>query len=120
MQIRELDLKELYPIYDLVAQLYTEMSYQEFEDIIYEMRHMEYKMLGIFERGDLVSFAGVCIHTNLRYKRHLMVYEFVTSNKYEKEKYDALMHEYLRDFAKMAMCERIVYASYADDAVIAL
>ena len=37
MQIRELDLKELYMVYETVSQLRTELSYQEFEDLIYDI-----------------------------------------------------------------------------------
>lgn len=109
MQIRELDLKELYTVYDVLVQLHTEVSYKEFEDLVYDMRHMEYKMIGIMEGEELISYAGVCVHTTFKNKRHLKVYDFITSNKYTKEKYDAVMREYLEDYAKMAMCERVLY-----------
>lgn len=111
MQIRELSLRELLMAYEVVSQLRTSLSYKEFEDLIYEMRSMEYKMLGIMERDKLVTYAGVAVQTNLYHKRHLFVFDLVTDNKYRSKKYGKMMLEYLYDYAKMAMCENIVLSS---------
>jgi len=111
MQIRELDLKELYSVYDVVSQLRTELTYKEFEDLIYDMRHMEYKMIGIMEREELVCYAGVAVQTNLYHKRHLYVFDLVTDEKYTKQGYGVMMLEYLKDYAKMGMCKNIVLSS---------
>lgn len=111
MQVRELDLKELYAVYDVVKQLRTELSYKEFEDLIYDMRHMEYKMLGIMDGENLITFAGVAIQTNLYHKRHLYVFDLVTDAKFRSLKYGEMMLEYLVDYAKVGMCENIVLSS---------
>ncbi|MBW6488135.1 GNAT family N-acetyltransferase [Sulfurimonas sp.] len=111
MQIRELDLKELLSAYDLVSQLRTTLSYDEFEDLIYEMRSMEYKMFGIVDGEKLITYAGVAIQTNLYHKRHLFVFDLVTDGKYRSNGYGEMMLGYLRDFAKMGMCENIVLSS---------
>lgn len=109
MQIRELDLKELYTAYEVVSELYENLSYNEFEDLIYEMRYMEYKMIGIFEREALISYAGVAVLTTLKEKRHLRVFDFVTSKKQDVQKYDAILKEYLQDYARVAMCDKVLY-----------
>jgi GNAT superfamily N-acetyltransferase len=111
MQIRELDLKELYSAYDVVKQLRTALSYDEFEDLIYEMRHIEYKMFGIMDAEVLLTYAGVAVQTNLYHKRHLYVFDLVTDAKYINKGYGEMMLEYLRDYAKTAMCENIVLSS---------
>lgn len=111
MQIRELDLKELDIVYDVVKQLRSELSYKEFEDLIYDMRHIEYKMIGIIDCDVLVSYAGVGVQTNLYHKRHLFVYDLVTDQKYRNKGYAKMMLEYLEDYAKVAMCENIVLSS---------
>lgn len=111
MQIRELTLKELYEIYDVIKEL-RDLDYDEFEDLIYEMRE-SYKMLGVLERGELVSFAGCAVQTSLEHKRHLYVYDFVTRKGYDKEKYDAALESYLKDYAKIMMCKEILFASDA-------
>lgn len=111
MQIRELDLKELYTAYGVLSQLRPELSYDEFEDLIYDMRHMEYKMFGIMEGEELITYAGVAIQTNLYHKRHLFVFDLVTDEKYRNKKYGDMMLDYLHDYAKMGMCENIVLSS---------
>ncbi|MCF6330656.1 MAG: GNAT family N-acetyltransferase [Sulfurimonas sp.] len=111
MQIRELNLKELDIVYELISQLRTELSYKEFEDLIYEMRHMEYKMIGIFEDKKLITYAGVAIQTNLYHKRHLYVYDLVTDSALRAQGYGKMMLDYLVDYSKVAMCESIVLSS---------
>ena len=111
MLIREMDLKELYEAYELIKQLREELSYEEFEDLVYDMRHMEYKMFGLFERGELVTLAGVAIQTNLYHKRHLYVFDFVTDEKQRFLGYAKLMLVFLQDYAKTAMCENLVLSS---------
>lgn len=111
MQIRELDLRELLMAYEVVSQLRTTLTYDEFEDLIYEMRKSEYKMIGIIDKEMLITYAGVAIQTNLYHKRHLYVFDLVTDEKHRGEKYGAMMLEYLNDYAKMGMCENIVLSS---------
>ena len=111
MQIRELDLKELQTVYEVISQLRTELSYKEFEDLIYDMRHMEYKMIGIMDREELICYAGVAVQTNLYHKRHLYVFDLVTDEKYRAKGYGKMMLDYLVDYAKMGMCENIVLSS---------
>lgn len=111
MQIRELNLKELDIAYEILSQLRTELSYKEFEDLIYEMRHMEYKMIGIFENEKLITYAGVAIQTNLYHKRHLYVYDLVTDSALRTKGYAKMMLDYLVDFSRVAMCENIVLSS---------
>ncbi len=111
MQIRELDLKELYSVYDVLSQLRTDLSYKEFEDLIYDMRHMEYKMLGIVDKEELITYAGVAVQTNLYHRRHLYVFDLVTDEKHQDKGYGKMMLDYLVDYAKMGMCENIVLSS---------
>lgn len=111
MQIRELDLKELVTVFEVLSQLRRELDYDEFEDLIYEMRSMEYKMLGVMDGETLITYAGVAIQTNLYHKRHLFVFDLVTDEKYRGRGYGKVMLEYLEDFARIAMCENIVLSS---------
>ena len=111
MQIRELTLKELDIAWDVVKELRDALDYKEFEDLIYEMRDINYTMIGIFEKDELITYAGVNVTTNLYHKRHLFVYELVTLKRYRSQGYGKLMLEYLHDYAKMAACENLVLSS---------
>lgn len=111
MQIRELDLKELDMAYGVLKQLRGELSYKEFEDLIYDMRHINYTMFGIVEGEELITYAGVAIQTNLYHKRHLYVFDLVSDEKCRKKGYGALMLDFLGDYARASMCESIVLSS---------
>ncbi len=108
MQIRELNLKELQTAWEVLSQLRTDIDYNEFEDLVYDMRESNYIMIGIFEKEELVTYAGVGISTNLSYKRHLFVHELVTDTKYRLQGYAKMMLAYLNDYAKVGACENIV------------
>ncbi len=111
MQIRELNLKELQMAYEVLFELRTTLSYNEFEDLIYEMRSMEYKMFGIMDGEKLITYAGVAIQTNLYDKRHLFIFDLVTCKDYKDKGYGSMMLQYLNDYAKMGMCKNIVLSS---------
>jgi ribosomal protein S18 acetylase RimI-like enzyme len=110
MQIRQMSLKELDIIFNIVKQLRVELSYNEFEDLVYDMRD-DYIMIGILEKDTLVCYAGVSIMTNLYYKRHLFIHEFIVDKNYKNSNYAKEMILYLKDYAKMAMCKNIVLFS---------
>jgi len=111
MQIREMSLKELDVAYEVLKQLRCDLSFKEFDDLIYDMRHMEYKMIGLFEREKLITYAGVAVQTNLYHKRHLYVFDLGSDKAYRQKKYGENMLEYLESYAKTAMCENIVLSS---------
>ena len=109
MQIREITLKELDIVYEVVQELHPLLLYKEFEDLIYDMRHINYQMFGVFEKDELITYTGVAILTTLKDARHLKVFDFITSSKYDKIKYDTIMKEYLIDYAKVGMCKGVKY-----------
>jgi len=111
MQIRELDLKELPEAYEVLSQLREDLTYDEFEDLVYDMRHKDYKMIGVFEGVELVTYAGVYIQTNLYHKRHLFIDDLVTYDTFRSKGYGDAMMEYLLNYAKVAMCKNIVLSS---------
>ena len=111
MQIRELNLKELDIVWEVLSQLRVELEYDEFENLIYEMRVKEYKMFGLFEGGELITYAGAFIQTNLYHKRHLFVDDLVTYQSVRSRGYGKAMLEYLSNYAKVGGCENIVLSS---------
>jgi len=106
-----MNLKELEIIYEVLKELRPALSYKEFEDLIYDMRHMEYTMIGIFESDQLISYAGVAIQTNLYHKRHLYIFDLVTKSSFRSQGYGKMMLEYLHDYARVAACEHLVLSS---------
>lgn len=111
MQIREMSLKELDIVYEVLSQLRPTLSFKEFDDLVYDMKHMDYKMFGIMQRDKLVTFAGVAVQTNFYHKRHLYIFDLVTDEEYRSKNYGKMMLEFLSDYAKTTMCENIVLSS---------
>ncbi len=111
MQIREMTLKELDVVYEVLVQLRPSLSFKEFDDLAYDMREISYKMIGLFERGKLITYAGVAVQTNFYHKRHLYVFDLVTDTEYRSKNYAYEMLDYLEVYAKTAMCENIVLSS---------
>jgi GNAT superfamily N-acetyltransferase len=111
MQIREISLKELESAYELVKELRSELSYDEFEDLVYAMRHQEYKMFGIYESDQLITYAGLSVLINLYHKRHLYIFDLVTTFSYRSQGYGKSMLAYLYDYAKIQNCEHVVLSS---------
>ena len=104
MQIRKLTLKELYEAYELVQICYKELSYERFEDLVYEMRE-NYIMHGVFEQNKLMAFAGVRVCMTLKDGRHIRVHELIAKDKTSKQE----LMSYLDDFAKISMAQKVVY-----------
>jgi GNAT superfamily N-acetyltransferase len=107
MQTREIRLTELFDAYEVVRELRSELSYDEFEDLVYAMRHQEYRMYGLFDSETLITYAGVSVQVNLYWKRHLFVYDLVTRSSHRGSGYGKEMLTYLGDIARMFRCERI-------------
>lgn len=104
MQIRELSLKELDIAYSIITKEYNDLSYNEFEDLIYEMQSENYKMIALLQMGEIKGFVGLKIKTNIRYKRYLEIDDYIVENPNEDE-----ISRYLLDYAKMAACTHIYY-----------
>ncbi len=103
MQIRQLSLKELYDAYEMVQHLY-DISYDEFEDLIYEMKD-NYIMIGIFEKETIFAYAGLEIVTTLKEKRHIRVYEIYA----KEERYLNELKSYIVDYAKISAAKKVIY-----------
>ena len=111
MQIREMSLQELDLAYPLVKELRSALSYEAYEDLIYEMRHEEYKMFGIFEKDQLITYSGFKVQVNLYHQRHIYVDDLVTKKEYQFQGYAKEMLNYIYDYAKVNMCQRVVLSS---------
>jgi len=111
MQTREIKLTELESAYEVVKELRTSLSYDEFEDLVYDMRHQEYRMYGVFDGEMLITYAGVSVQVNLYWKRHLFIYELVTRSSHRGDGHGKEMLIYLNDIARMLQCEKLVLTS---------
>lgn len=117
MQTRELLLTELDTVYELIEELPYQLSYSEFEDTVYEMRHQEYKMFGVFECDMLVAFIGITIQSNLFYGKYLSINDFSILNLKNSKNYIYELLHYILDNAKLLKIRTVVVISPVDDEI---
>jgi len=108
MQIRQLDLTELDTAFGVVRELRSDLDYDAYEDLVYAMRRQEYKIYGIFEGEQLITYAGVSVAVTLEWKRHLCVHDLVTRATHRSRGYGREMLAYLADTARMFGCGCII------------
>lgn len=111
MQIREILLTELDEAYEVIKELRPELSYNEYEDLVYDMRHQEYKIFGLYYQDKLSTYAGVAIQVNLYWKRHLYIYDLVTKTELRSLGHGKEMLSYLEDYAKVMQCTKVALSS---------
>lgn len=115
MQIREISLTELHIAYEILRYKQENITYKEFEDLIYEMKKENYKIIMIINKEKPVTYAGIKIETNLLFKKHLHLYELVTNIEEKTIYYNHEMILYLIDYAKINMCKNILLSVDEDD-----
>ncbi len=111
MQIREVTLQELDSAFEVVKELRDTLDYNDFEDLVYAMRHQEYTMMGIFEKERLLCFAGFSILVSLAHGRHLYLLDLVTVPDERSKGYGKEMIAYLEDYAKIRGCRFFLLSS---------
>ncbi|MDD2358665.1 MAG: GNAT family N-acetyltransferase [Thiovulaceae bacterium] len=107
MQIREIQLTELTIAYEIIKQYMKHLSYNEYEDLIYQMVKENYKIILLLDEEKAITYAGIKIETTLSEKRHIHIYELMTDQNKDKNYYENQMLSYLVDYAKINMCNNI-------------
>lgn len=106
MQFRELSSNELSEGYSLLSSLRMELEENHFHLFLSANSPSLYRPLGAFERGYLVSYAGVSIRENLELGRHLIIDDFVMREGYEN--HASQMIDFIEDYGKMHGCKSVL------------
>jgi len=112
MQILKLRKEDLKRAYEVLKELRTTLEYEEFIETLEIMQDKQnYTMFGLWDKGEIQSYAGVEIQTNLYWKRHLFIHDLVTKSSSRDNGYGKQMIDFLNDYAKMHKCENIALTS---------
>ena len=109
MQIREIQLKELNLAYEIIKQDIKNLTFKEYEDLIYQMVKEDYKIILLIDEEKPITYAGIKIETSLLDKRHICVHELTTDKSENRGYYENQMLSYLVDYAKINMCTSILF-----------
>jgi GNAT superfamily N-acetyltransferase len=94
-------------VYDLLIQLRTELSKEEYIGFLKDMKNEGYRVFCLYERKDLVSLAGVIIRTNFYAQRHVFVYDLVTAESARSKGYGRKLLEYVEEWGRHQGCGMI-------------
>lgn len=100
IEIKELDISEIELAYPIVNQLRTHLSLEEYVDLVKIMKPQGYQIICLYENGEIVSYAGIAILTNLYYGEHIWVYELVTDEAKRSKGYGKLLLSHIEKYAK--------------------
>lgn len=93
--------------YQLLIELRTELSKEEFNLLLKDMSAEGYRVFCLYDEGRIVSLAGVIIRTNFYAKRHLFVYDLVTSASVRSKGNGRKLLRYVEEWGRKHDCETI-------------
>ena len=96
--------KEIEECFDVMSELRTHLSKDEFLSTVRHMETEGYKLAFIQENGEVVAAAGYRMYTNLFMGKHLYVDDLVTKENARSQGYGEQMVRWLRNEAKNEGC----------------
>ncbi|EDL66138.1 Acetyltransferase [Bacillus sp. SG-1] len=108
MDIREaVTEQEWEEAYQLLSELRTDLSKEEFNLLLKDMRAEGYRVFCLYDEGRVVSLVGIIIRTNFYAKRHLFVYDLVTSTSVRSKGYGRELLRYVEEWGRKHNCETV-------------
>ena len=99
VSIRELTNDELEQAYPLVKQLRTNLSVNEYLEMIKAMKEDGYQIVCLFEGDVVMSYAGIAKRTEFIYGPHIWVYDLVTDERARSKGYGKQLLTYIEQVA---------------------
>jgi GNAT superfamily N-acetyltransferase len=112
MEIVELrsaaERKEALPI---LRELYPSLDQRRYTALLGEMIDDGYRQLAVRnEAEEIVALAGVAVHVNLYYGRHLYLYDLVVTEGARSKGYGELLLDHVEGIARREGCETAALA----------
>jgi GNAT superfamily N-acetyltransferase len=112
MEIVELrSAAERTEVLPILRQLYPWLDEGRYAALLAEMIDDEYRQFAVRNEADeVVALAGVAIHVNLYYGRHLYVYDLVVKEEARSKGYGGLLMDHVEDIARREGCQTAALA----------
>ena len=112
MEIVELhstaERREVLPI---LRELYPWLEKAHYAALLADMVPDGYRQFALRnEAGEIVAVAGVAVHVNIYYGRHLYVYDLVVTEGARSKGYGGLLMDHVEDIARREGCETAALA----------
>jgi GNAT superfamily N-acetyltransferase len=94
--------REVLPI---LRELYPWLDEEHYAALLAEMVPDGYRQFALRnEAGEIVAVAGVAVHVNIYYGRHLYVYDLVVTEGARSKGYGELLMDHVEDIARREGC----------------
>ena len=112
MEIVELcSAAERTEVLPILRQLYPSLDEGRYLALLAEMIDDGYRQFALRnEAGEVVAVAGVAVHVNLYYGRHLYVYDLVVKEDERSKGYGGLLMDHVEGVARREGCETAALA----------
>ncbi len=112
MEIVELrSAEEHREVLPILRELYPWLDEGHYTALLTEMVADGYRQFALRnEAGEIVAVAGVAVHVNLYYGRHLYVYDLVVTEGARSKGYGGLLMDHVEDIARREGCETAALA----------
>ena len=95
----------------ILRELYPSLDEDRYARLLEEMVADGYRQFAVrHEAGELVAVAGVAVHVNLYYGRHLYLYDLVVTEEARSKGYGELLLEHVEVIARREGCETAALA----------
>jgi GNAT superfamily N-acetyltransferase len=116
MEIVELrSAAERAEVLPILRELYPWLDEGRYAALLTEMVPDGYRQFALHnEAGEIVAVAGVAVHVNLYYGRHLYVYDLVVTEGVRSKGYGGLLMDHVEGIARREGCETAALAVSLD------
>jgi len=95
----------------VLRELYPSLDEERYAGLLADMLVDGYRQFAVrHAAGEIVAVAGVAVHVNLYYGRHLYIYDLVVTEEARSEGYGGLLMDHVEDVARREGCETAALA----------
>src|SRR5215211_3078189 len=99
----------------ILRELYPSLDEGRYATLLAEMVADGYRQFALRnEAGEIVAVAGVAVHVNLYYGRHLYVYDLVVTEGARSKGYGGLLMDHVEEIGRHEGCETAALAVSLD------
>ncbi|WP_224768351.1 GNAT family N-acetyltransferase [Metabacillus idriensis] len=106
--LEEEDLKKAYSV---MVQLRTQLSEEDYFRLFGTMKEQGYRLIGLYEDGQVKALAGIIQLTNFYNDKHIYVYDLITDQASRSRGFGEKLLNYVEDLAKDAGCRMMTLTS---------
>jgi ribosomal protein S18 acetylase RimI-like enzyme len=99
----------------ILRELYPWLDEGRYAALLAEMIDDGYRQFALRnEAAEIIAMAGIAIHVNLYYGRHLYVYDLVVKEDARSKGYGGLLMDHVEGIARREACETVALAVSLD------